>query len=212
MKSLVVKSLMRVFVFLFVLALTVSGVWAATANTFVLSDEGTGLITMLSNAGYGSDNLYDALLAIQATTDPSISTILTDTFLATLASCPANSDIFTIPLNTIIAGSSVAISDDCTVQSVNIHGATYFNQPGTSTLQSNISGVGTGLFTHTTNPSNFLTSFQANTNTYNVLAIGWASNGSASVPTLTEWGMILFMVLAGLGAAYYLRRQKRATS
>jgi hypothetical protein len=33
---------------------------------------------------------------------------------------------------------------------------------------------------------------------------------STSIPTMNEWGMIIFMVLAGLGAAYYLRRQKRA--
>ena len=29
-----------------------------------------------------------------------------------------------------------------------------------------------------------------------------------SVPTLSEWGMILFIVLAGLGSLYYLRRNK----
>ncbi len=32
------------------------------------------------------------------------------------------------------------------------------------------------------------------------------------VPTLNEWGMIIFMVLAGLGAAYYLRKRKTAKS
>jgi hypothetical protein len=31
-----------------------------------------------------------------------------------------------------------------------------------------------------------------------------------SVPTMTEWGMIIFIVLAGLGSVYYLRRQRRA--
>ena len=31
-----------------------------------------------------------------------------------------------------------------------------------------------------------------------------------SVPTMTEWGMIIFIALAGLGSVYYLRRQKRA--
>ena len=31
-----------------------------------------------------------------------------------------------------------------------------------------------------------------------------------AIPTLTEWGMIIFVVLAGLGAVYYLRRQRRA--
>jgi Prenyltransferase and squalene oxidase repeat len=33
---------------------------------------------------------------------------------------------------------------------------------------------------------------------------------SQAVPTLTEWGMIIFMVFAGLGSVYYLRRQRRA--
>lgn len=31
-----------------------------------------------------------------------------------------------------------------------------------------------------------------------------------SVPTMTEWGMIIFMLLAGLGSLYYLKRQRRA--
>lgn len=31
-----------------------------------------------------------------------------------------------------------------------------------------------------------------------------------SVPTMTEWGMIIFIVLAGLASVYYLRRQRRA--
>ena len=31
-----------------------------------------------------------------------------------------------------------------------------------------------------------------------------------SVPTMTEWGMIIFIALAGLGSVYYLRRQGRA--
>jgi len=30
-----------------------------------------------------------------------------------------------------------------------------------------------------------------------------------AVPTMTEWGMIIFMILAGLGSVYYLRRQGR---
>jgi hypothetical protein len=36
--------------------------------------------------------------------------------------------------------------------------------------------------------------------------------GGSGIPTLTEWGMIIFTILAGLGAVYYLRRQKRAKS
>lgn len=34
-------------------------------------------------------------------------------------------------------------------------------------------------------------------------------NLSLSVPTLSQWGMILFMVLAGLGSVYYVKRQRR---
>jgi hypothetical protein len=36
--------------------------------------------------------------------------------------------------------------------------------------------------------------------------------GLSSIPTMNEWGMIIFMLLAGVGAVYYLRRQKRANS
>ncbi len=32
----------------------------------------------------------------------------------------------------------------------------------------------------------------------------------AAIPTMTEWGMIIFMVLAGLGSVYYLRRRRPA--
>ena len=33
------------------------------------------------------------------------------------------------------------------------------------------------------------------------------TNITSPVPTLTEWGMIVFMLLAGLGSVYYLKRQ-----
>ena len=39
---------------------------------------------------------------------------------------------------------------------------------------------------------------------------GLISNNS--IPTMTEWGMIIFVVFAGLGAVYYIRRQKTAKS
>ena len=34
--------------------------------------------------------------------------------------------------------------------------------------------------------------------------------GPGEIPTMTEWGMIIFAVLSGLGAVYYLRRRGRA--
>jgi YVTN family beta-propeller protein len=44
------------------------------------------------------------------------------------------------------------------------------------------------------------------------LFIGPAPNPATAVPTMNEWGMIIFMVFAGLGAAFYLRRQKTEKS
>lgn len=38
------------------------------------------------------------------------------------------------------------------------------------------------------------------------------ANGQHAVPTMTEWGMLIFLVLAGTASIYYLRRQGRAKS
>jgi hypothetical protein len=38
------------------------------------------------------------------------------------------------------------------------------------------------------------------------------SQRAIGVPALNVWGMIIFMALAGLGAVYYLRRQRRVKS
>ena len=35
-------------------------------------------------------------------------------------------------------------------------------------------------------------------------------NSIAAVPTINEWGMILFMLMAGIGSVYFIRKQKRA--
>lgn len=46
----------------------------------------------------------------------------------------------------------------------------------------------------------------------NVNVIRAEGTQQANIPTMTEWGMIIFMVLAGLGSVYYLRRQRRTES
>jgi hypothetical protein len=33
---------------------------------------------------------------------------------------------------------------------------------------------------------------------------------STAIPTMNEWGMIIFIMFAGLGAVFYLRRQRKA--
>jgi hypothetical protein len=47
---------------------------------------------------------------------------------------------------------------------------------------------------------------------YAVYAVTVNDQTAKAVPTMTEWGMIIFMVLAGLGAVLYMKRQARAIS
>jgi hypothetical protein len=78
--------------------------------------------------------------------------------------------------------------------------------PGTTTY------ISQGTVTNNGNTVNgsFMGSYQAT-----AYSAEWTLNKNkpvSSIPTLTQWGMIIFVVLAGFGAAYYLRRQKRAKS
>jgi hypothetical protein len=34
----------------------------------------------------------------------------------------------------------------------------------------------------------------------------------ATIPTMTQWGMIIFVVLAGVGAVYFMRRKARTNN
>jgi|WetSurSiteA1Bulk_404760.scaffolds.fasta_scaffold45143_1 hypothetical protein len=40
----------------------------------------------------------------------------------------------------------------------------------------------------------------------------YGDQSQIAVPSMTQWGMILFIVFAGFGAAYYLRRQRKANN
>jgi len=153
------------------------------SKSFVLSNEAAGyFITELINAGYGSYSLYDALVVIQALSDPSVSGIITDAFLATLAQSPAGSEVFTTRLRDV-TGTSIAINDDGTAQIVDIQGRDYYGQAGFVTLGSTISGVGRELFTHSADPEGYLTSWTnegsqggvTKTTNYHAFAVGWSS-------------------------------------
>jgi hypothetical protein len=184
-------------------------------TTFVLSNEGNnGLITELVNGGWGSGNLYQVLVDIVRETNPSVSGVLTPAFLQALQSCPPSSQIFTTTLSSYSSpGTAIAISTDCTVQTVSISGATYSGQAGTTTLATNISGVGPANFTYSTTSSP-LTSWTTTVvvdPTYGVFAIGWTSSQAAPtvVPALSPFAAILLAV-ALCAAAIYLMRRRRA--
>jgi carbohydrate-binding DOMON domain-containing protein len=61
---------------------------------------------------------------------------------------------------------------------------------------------GTFTFTVTATDANGCKGLQAYTVTIDATPV-------TSVPTLNEWGAILFMVLAGLGSIYYLRKYRK---
>ncbi len=48
-----------------------------------------------------------------------------------------------------------------------------------------------------------------NVNILNGTAVAPTPTAPKTVPTITEWGMMIFMMFAGLGSVYYLRRQRR---
>lgn len=174
-------------------------------QTFILSNEGSGLIAQLVSAGYGDYNAYNALVAIQNNTNPSVAGIITPAFLAALQASPGSSQIFTTQLKNLNSpGVSLAISTDGTVQTTSVQGATYKGQAGTATLLAAISGAGSGNFTYSTSSSP-LTSWSSTTGggttTYNVVGIAWAPSPApaTTVPTLSTWAEIL--LAAGLCAA-----------
>jgi hypothetical protein len=174
---------------------------SGTAYTFILSNEGGGLISQLVASGYGDYSLYSTLLTMQNNTDPSIAGIVTPSFLAALQACPNTSDIKTHKLSEYTGSgvAAVAISTDGTVQVVSVFGRTYYGTTGTATMSSAISSVGNGLFTYTTTSSP-LTSFSVSTTTYNVFGVGWAPSTTAAIAISTDCTV---QVVNIYGSSYY---------
>ncbi len=183
------------------------------SQTFVLSDEAPGhLIAELVAGGYGNANLYEALVAIQQNTDPSIAGVLTFSFIDSLEGCSAAHPIFTTKLSSV--SGAVAISDDCSITTTALQGSTFTGQPGTATGVYTISGVGpaSAVYSTTTTP---LTSWTQNvtvgnttpTVTYSVFAILYNPQGA---PPGTPAPASLWLALAGclalLGYALWSRR------
>jgi hypothetical protein len=195
-----------------------------TSQSFVLSNEAPGqLIGKLIAAGWGNLNLYEALLQIAIDTNPSVFRVLTPAFLQTLQSCAAGSPLWTIRLQNVTG--TVAISDDCSVQTSNLQGRSFSGQPGTTTLATNISGAGPASLVSSTSSSP-LTSWTQNvtvgsgtaTVTYNAFAILYTPGSApatpppAGVPALSVWGMALLAGLLVGMAALQLHRSTRSSA
>ena len=73
---------------------------------------------------------------------------------------------------------------------------------------------------NTGNGATYNTNLTSRSVTINLTADGYATctftnapgNATRTVPTMTQWGIIVFVALAGLGAIYYMRKQRRTKS
>ena len=150
--------------------------------SFILSDEGLGLIRIMKAQGYATYSLYDSLLELQTNSDPTITPVLSDRLLEVFASCPAASQIFTTKLQNLTPGSSTALNTDCTVKSLSILGATYKDQPGVANLSTAFDFP--YLITHSSNPQTPLTTWQESPTTYDVIGIAWTPGSRVLLPCI----------------------------
>jgi len=145
------------------------------------------LIDNLIASGYGNSSLYEVLVALQ----PNSGGIISDEFLATLAHCPAGSDIFVASLTNFSnpANNPIAINTDGTAYVVSVYGKDYFGREGYSTYPESQSGVGEELFTYAISPEYYIDCGSSITggSSYKAFAIVWsqAPTSTLSVSTST---------------------------
>jgi hypothetical protein len=76
------------------------------------------------------------------------------------------------------------------------------SQTLTLTCNNEVTGTFSGTLTVTHNATGSPATYTVNCNINSVLV------ATTNVPTLNEWGMVLFMLLAGFASLQYLKRQK----
>jgi hypothetical protein len=212
-------------------------------STFVLSNEAPGYaISALVKAGYANFSLYDTLLAIRADADPSVSSILTDAFISTLANAPASSKIFITHLKDVDSqGAIIGINTDgtfltngvivglinfTTLTNGNIFGSNYQGKQGITSLDTVVSSAGNFKLVY--NSSGPLTTWTINgplagmTTTYGVMGILYKplsssspSPTSAATPTtsIPEFpSLVIIPVALALLLAAVILKQKKPQS
>jgi len=159
---------------------------------------------LLGNNGYVTLSIYDTLVKLQTDSNPSLSGVISSQFLGTLHSLPSSSQIFTKTLGNYEDWNAIAISSDGSVQTVSYQGSTYLNAPGTSKLDTQISGVANfrAIYSSSQTP---IASFTNGNTTYNVFAILYLPSDAATInptsptaptPTTPEFPSIILLPLA----------------
>ena len=84
--------------------------------------------------------------------------------------------------------------------------------PGTCTVTVNVIATGVGSLINTLNAGDLsvdITDGDEDVTNTAPVSVPLKANANTPIPTLNEWGMIIFMVLAGIGSLYYLRKSRR---
>jgi len=141
--------------------------WNMEPTTFVLSNEEGGLIDQLIAGGYGTSDLYEALVALQDASGG----VISDEFLDNLASNTLNSLIFTKKLNNYAhLNGGIAINTDGTAfTTTSIKGRDYYGDVGYSTFPT--AAGASESFTYANSPEYYINAVNGST-TYKVFAIG----------------------------------------
>jgi hypothetical protein len=116
--------------------------------------------------------------------------------------------------NTFFQGSGcpapVAIPLNCTLTSLNPPTSfTCVSPPDYGPIH--ISSIDGNVPTLNSANGSFSGQYQIGTEPATLIGGEWIASRNQVVPTMNQWGMIVFVVFAGLGAAYYLKRQRKAT-
>jgi hypothetical protein len=163
-------------------------------TTFVLTNEG-GLIDDLIRAGHGTKNLYQVLQLLK----PKSGGVITEEFMATLAKCPAGSEIFNTQLNNYTGfNNPVCINTDGTCNILGIFGNDYLLKDGYSTIPLNQNGYTPELFTHANSAENYIDAgASSGQSRYKTFAIAWKA--STTFILSNEGGLIDDLIRAGHG-------------
>ncbi|MEA4883989.1 MAG: beta-propeller fold lactonase family protein, partial [Clostridia bacterium] len=150
--------------------------WAAAEpTTFVLSNEEGGLIDELIAAGYGNRSLYEALVALKASSGG----VITDDFLEALRGCPPDSEAFTDALSNYAGlNNPVCVNTDGTLTIQPIFGRDYHGRTGYSTYPESSGGARRERFTYAASPAYYIDAGQSDTEeakNYYAFAIAWSA-------------------------------------
>lgn len=148
----------------------------------------------------GSNLTYALTVTNNSTTTDATNVVLTDTL-------PSNTTFFSSS-----PGSAGFPAPPSCAESAGIVTCNLGTLPANSSTQVTITVTVDQLFVGTLHNSVTVAGDEPDPNTGNNSASADTTVNAppppVQVPTLTEWGMILFMILAGLGSVHYLRRQK----